>query len=208
MSRSIGSENAAATESAAVSPVVLCRLDLSTPVYVQDGVGIISFSGNEYSGLAGYGTVDTIREAESFVPAPINLTLSGLTATHITEALDAANYGDVVTLYFGHLDENGDLIATPWVPFRGYFSHASADLTGGELKVTYTVHHVLDNLRRKSGRRFSDEDQTDEFAGDTGFSFVHKMPDLTLQWGGRPALGRIIFSGRAPPSDGPITRAR
>ena len=48
-------------------------------------------------------------------------------------------------------------------------------------------------MNEKDGSRYSDEDQQNRYAGDTGLSFTADMTGLRLQWGG----GRVNTVDRA-----------
>ena len=58
-------------------------------------------------------------------------------------------------------------------------------------------------LEEKDGSRFTDEDQQQLFAGDTGFEFVYSMGNAKMVWGGI-TVGGVSSGGK----DGTITPVR
>lgn len=188
MSRNIGASNVTETAAAHVRPVWLFKLEFDTPVYVHSGIGnlVDTFVSPNitYIGAGAAGSIGTIQEAEEFAPQPIELSLSGVSDQYLTEALDSGNYGDKITIYKGYKDANGALVAAPWIVGAGYYE--KADLTQGDGNtVTIIAQHVLKVLNERDGRRFTDENQKNEFAGDTGCSFMADMINKKLVFGGQ-----------------------
>ena len=198
MTRGIGATNITEVDSDGLSPIVLVSLEFDTPVYVHSGIGDIVYNSNTYVGVGNFGSVDSVRESESFAPSPITLALSGLDSNFISEALDAGNYGDVITIYEGYRGTGNALLADPWLVARGFFETATISL-GTENKITITMQHELVRLQEKSGRRYSNEDHQREYPGDTFFSFVASMANLKLLWGGREV--GLIGGGGGSDSD-------
>lgn len=188
MSRNIGASNVTEISGAHVRPVWLFKLEFDTPVYVHSGIGnlVDTFASPNitYIGAGAAGAIGSIQEAEEFAPQPITLSLSGVSDQYLTEAIDAGNYGDRVTILKGYKNASGELVAAPWVVGAGRYE--KADLTQGTSNtITITVQHVLMILNEKNGRRFSEEDQTNEYAGDTGCSFMADMINRKLVFGDR-----------------------
>lgn len=200
MSRGLSASNLAEVQSAHLHLVVLVKLEFDTPLFVHSGIGNIVFDGDTYLGVGDLGAVDSVEESESLGPSQIRLTLSGIDANLISEALDAGNYGDVISVYEGYRQDDGTLVADPWLVGRGQYEHSTIVL-GKQNAVSIVVHHDLARLAEKSGDRYTDADQQDKFAGDTGFSFVASMINLKLLWGesvvsGPPADDDFLGGGR------------
>lgn len=185
MARDIGIENITEVDSASLEPVVLVELQFATPIYVHSGVGNITYNSNVYTGVGDFGGVHGVEESEELSPAPVTLTLSSLVSDHLTEALNAGNYGDVIIVYQGYRQTGGALVADPWVIARGTFEHATIEMAEENNRVSIIMQHDIAVLRKKSGRRFTDEDQQEEYPGDTGLAFVHFINNVKLRWGGR-----------------------
>jgi hypothetical protein len=190
MTRQIGTVNLAEVDSPSLESVVLVSFDFGDPIYVHTGIGQIEYDGNTYLGVGDLGSIEGIEESEQLSPAPIRLTLSSLVTEHITQAFNAGNFGDEINIFVGYKNSSGVLVDDPWLLARGTFEHAAIELDEGDgNRVTVVMQHDLARIQEKSGRRFSDEDQQQEFVGDDGFSFVHSLPGQTLLWGGERVRG-------------------
>lgn len=150
------------------------------PAYVSGG--------DQYLGVGGYGGISATRESEALGPAAITLTLSGVDADYITEALDSGNLYDVVTIYQGLRQDDGTLYDDPWVLWKGWFEYAGVSV-GEESAVAITCQHDLSQLTEKDGGRYSDEDLQNAYTGDVGLEYTADMIDVNLVWGGGPVGG-------------------
>ena len=184
MSRDIGATNLAALALNHIHPVILVKLEFTTPVYVHNGIGTITYDSNDYLGVGTFGSISNTTERLKVSPTAVTLSLSGIDSALITEALDSGSFGDVVTIYDGFRQDDGTLIADPFQRWRGTFDHASASTDEQSVvsMVFQSDHSVLGKI---SGRRFSNEDHLAEYPSDTGFQFAAGLAGLKLAWGGR-----------------------
>lgn len=197
MSRGIGTTNESSVNAAHVHEVTLVKLEFDTPVYVHSGVGSISYDGNTYLGVGSLGTIAPLRESEVLGPSQITLSIDGTNSSYVTEVFDAGNYGDIVTIYQGYRQDDGTLVADPWIAWKGSYEYGSLD--DGESSVaSITCQHDLSILSEKHGDRYSHEDQTDKFAGDLGLEFAASTIGHKILWGGQGVDSRGGF-GRDQP---------
>ena len=185
MTRSIGATNVAHVDGSHVTDVLLVLFDYDTPRYVHTGYGSITWDGNVYLGVGTLADVDTVKESDSLKPNKVTLTLNGLDAAWITEALEAGRYGDRITIYAGYRDAGGALIADPWTVFVGTHEFANIQL-GAANSIKVTARNDLARLSEINGRKYTNEEQQRLFAGDTGLSFVADVIDKDLIWRGGP----------------------
>jgi len=186
VTRGLSATNQTEIAKASLQPILMAKLEFGTPVYVHTGIGTITFDGNDYLGVGDFGGASDVRETEVLGPSPLTLSLSGIDSSLVTEALDSGAYGDVITLYEGYKQDDGTLVADPWIVWKGWFEYSQLQ-RGGENTVSIICTHDLAVLEEKDGRRFTDEDQQDEFSGDLGFEFVHDSVGKKLSWGARIA---------------------
>jgi hypothetical protein len=187
MSRGLSAANQAEIASAHLHGVVLVKLEFDTPLYVHSGIGTITFESNDYLGVGNFGNVETLEESEQITPTPMRLTLNGLLQAHITEALDAGTYGDIITIYEGYRGEDGLLVDDPWLVARGFYEHSTVSL-GDTNTVTVTMHNEISSLQDASGERYTDADQRDKFSTDGAFAFLADTVERKLSWG-REVIG-------------------
>ena len=188
MSRGIGTTNEGQVDASHLHEVLLVLLDFDTPVYVHSGIGTITYNGNDYIGVGHLGGISELRESEVLGPSQIALSLDAQTANNVTEALDAGNLYDPVTIYFGYRNDDGTLVGDPWIAWSGWFEYATISLDT-ESSVEVVCQHDLAVLDENNGGRYSDEDQQDRYTGDVGFEFATSTVGVKLLWGGRPVSG-------------------
>ena len=110
MSRDISATNLAEINAPHLYGVDMVKLEFGTPVYCHSGIGTITYGGNDYVGVGQFGSVSNAKESENLTPSPLTLTLSGVDSSLIAEALDSGTYGDVVTIYHGYRQDDGNLV--------------------------------------------------------------------------------------------------
>lgn len=194
MARDLTAANIAQIDASTFAPVIMAKLEFTTPVYVHTEIGSLTFESNEYIGVGNLAGFSVIPESQDLRPAMLQLQLSGIVDSYVNEALNSANYGDKITLYLGFIDA-GALVGSPDVLWRGkhQFMQVRQDETGNTAIVT--AQHELASLDEIDGGRFSDEDQQSRFSGDTAFQYIHLMATQNLIWPGGVVQGGI----RRPP---------
>lgn len=189
MSRGLSTTNEAQVDAQHLHEVALVQFGFDTPVYVHSGIGSITYDSNTYLGMGDLGTISAPRESEALGPAPITLGLEGVTSDYIGEALDSGNLYDEVTIYVGYRQDDGTLVADPWILWKGWYEYGSIEL-GDESEVQITCQHDLSQISEKKGDRYSDEDAQSKNAGDVAFEFTASTKNQKLLWaGGRVDTG-------------------
>ena len=186
MSRGLSASNQTEVDSTHLEEVGLVKLEFDTPVYLHWGIGTITFDSNAYLGVGDYGSSGGARESENLGPLTMTYTFSALDATLLSEAMDSGDFGDVITEYIGYRQDDGTLVADPWIANKGTFDHASVSI-GNDNSITIIAQHDLAVLDEISGRKFSDEDQQAEYTSDVGLEHVVDAEFVSLTWGGRAA---------------------
>ena len=184
--RPIGSTNETEVEGAHVQTVLLANFQFDEPVYLHSGIGEIVYDSNTYLGVGHFGGISAARETEVLSATRIVFSLSGVSPVNFAEALDAGNYGDVMTVYEGYRQDDGTLVADPWVLWSGTFEYAQIS-QGQEDSVEITAQHDLAVLEEKDNSRFTDEDQVQRFSGDRIFEYITDQQSVKLTWGRRPS---------------------
>jgi len=187
-SRVIAAPNIVQIDSNETYIVIMVKLEFDTPAYLHSGIGTISFEGNDYIGVGQLGSIDGVDESADLAPAPFRLSISGIDSSFLAEGLDSGNYGDVITVYRGYRQDDGTLVADPWIATRGKLEYTQV-VRGEQNAVQLTVQHDLALLDEISGDRWTHEDQTSKFVGDEGLEYVHEMAGVKLLWGGAERVG-------------------
>ena len=112
MTRFSGAANQTGAALPHVNIATLAKLELgSGTLYLMDAPGQLSWNGQTWLGVGGFGSVSAVEEGTDDTPKPITLTLSGIDSALVTAALTEHYYGKSCTLYSAWFDENGALLA-------------------------------------------------------------------------------------------------
>lgn len=200
MSRGLSANNLAEINAPHLYEVVLAKFDYGTPIYVHSGIGTITYDGDDYLGVGDFGGISKASESDRLGPHAIDFTLTATDATNVSEGLEAGRYGDVITAFVGYRQDDGTLVADPWVLWKGKHDNATISL-GDQNAVVITGQHDLAVLNKKDGGRYTDEDQQRRFASDLGFEYVSDVPTQRLVWGGGAVANGTVNSGKNPRRD-------
>ena len=200
MSREISAAVLALAESGHLERVAMVHFAFDDPVYAHSGLGNITWNGNTYVGIGMLGQVSEHQESQGLSVQPITFSLSGLDQQHLRVALNAANYGDQITLYEAFIDDAGDLVSDPVVIWAGSVDSTSVR-AGPEPIISIIGQHDIADIDKANGARFTNEDQQARYAGDEFFEFIHEVPTLRLNWAGGPTWTghRPNFDDEVPP---------
>jgi hypothetical protein len=191
MTRSLGATNLSHIDSGHTHPVLMGKfLFDGGAVYAHTGLGTIVFESNNYLGVGSLAGLSGLEETESIVPAPVKVQLNGLDSALTLEALDAANYGAKVTLYIGYRNDDGTLIADPWVFYKGRVENSNL-IRGVANSINVTIQHDLAILNRNIGTKYTDEEQQRRYSGDLAFETVDQTAVVAqdLFWGRSTGIG-------------------
>lgn len=136
-------------ETAAAGPrvvyVVLAELELTSGVVrVHDGVGTLTWAGEEWLGLGDFGAVSAITSGGDLSATAISLTMSGVPSEYRSDLLNASSRGDPARLYHGFVDDGGTWAHEPELAFEGAVdtSRLVDGTDDGEPSVSVTVNIV------------------------------------------------------------------
>lgn len=162
----------------------------SGTVRVHNGIGVLTFDGNDYLGVGEFGQVDPIKEGGKLQPYGITLTLSGVEDTYKNNGLDfyqTVKNEDVfnrkVRLYLAALSSTNTLLGTPRERFVGYMERPTVN-RGKNNVVQIRAENELSNFDRVNGTRYTDSDLQNDHPGDLGFQFLSKLEDAKVIWRG------------------------
>ena len=194
MSRDLASNTAASYAASHVNPIVFVKLEFDPPsagtIRLHNGLGTYTWndgSGNaNWLGTGDLGQISTIQEGEEISPYNIELTLSGLDAGLVAEAVKEVYYQRPVTLYVGALNDSDQLVATPDVIWNGFIDTMDVRLGGdGGDTIALSAESELAMFERSSNLLYTNASQQAKFSGDTFFTHLQEMQDITLDWGVR-----------------------
>lgn len=184
-----------------VTMFIAVALDFSSGVArFWSGIGELTFGGYTYMGVGYLGTIAPADEHVRNVAEKRAFRLSGVDPSLVSEADIDACYGRSVTEYFGFIDANGALVATPETNWEGRMDGIMRR-DGDEPVIEVTAESKFALLDQPDGWRFTDEHQQQFFSGDRGFQLVPAVMTATVVWGGstiNPGHGRGVHRGETP----------
>lgn len=182
MSRSLPEELADAIGDRVVRPFLALHIDFPDPVFAWTGRGTIQFEGNEWTGIHGVASIDTIGEDTDGSATGVKATLIEVPSNFRDDVLDQAVRGVLFELIVGALDETFQRVIgykRLWVGRLAGFEIVDA---GETLTVTASGESRQIDQRRPSVRRFTDEYQQRQFPGDRFFEYVPQMTEVAILW--------------------------
>lgn len=199
MSRDLASNTAAQYAATHVNPIIFVKLEFDTAapnstgtIRLHNGLGTYNWNANDGAGIRAWqgtgdlGQISAIEEGDEISPYSIQLTLSGIDTSIAAEAARETYYQRPVTLYIGALNASDELVATPDVIWTGFIDTMDAVLGGdnGD-SIILTAESELAMFDRSSNYLYTNAQQQSDSAGDTFFTHLQEMEDLTLDWGKR-----------------------
>ena len=170
-----------------IYPVIFVQMAFITEtVYIWSGLGATDWNGHTWQGLGSLLGFSTPEDSSTVEAKGITITLSGIDATLMPEALTDFQLGLPVTVYFGALNA-GSLFGTPVVAWAGRMDQPSFEISGNEVTLSINCENRLIDMNIAVDRRYTNEDQQLDFPGDLGCQFVDGLQEKTLFWGGYPA---------------------
>jgi len=182
-------DSANQTEAAkqSVKMFVAVALDFSSGfVRAHDGIGTITWGGNDYLRLGQFGGIEAAQESVEVISRAISLTLSGVDSSLISTAMTETYQNRTATVYLGFLNSDTNaLIGTPETAWEGRMNQMSISSTAGAATIRLTCEHRL--RREPRIARYTNEDQQLLFAGDRFFDLVYSIKGFVAKWGDRDA---------------------
>jgi hypothetical protein len=201
VTRGNDSANTTAAALPHVRPLIFVQFQFDGgTLYLHNGIGSYQFPtpvaspAETWLGIGSFGQISEIEETAELSPYRVTFTLDG-TDPSLIAAVDAEPlYERLAIVYLGFIGDDGALVAQPDERWRGFMD--VAQITVGT--ITITAETEMARFFRSNGRQFTDEDQQEEYSGDTGFQFLDQMIDIDLRWGpdGSQVLPSI-YAGRA-----------
>jgi hypothetical protein len=185
MSRFDSSTNETASERPSVRIFVACDLDFASGhVRAHDGIGTLSWGGNDYDGVGQFGGIEIAEESIDLIAMPLRLKLSGVDASLVATAMDEVYQGRQATLYFGLVDASThQLIDTPEVLWEGMMDQMTVNLADGVGEINLSCEHRL--RREPRIARYTHEDMQLQYPGDRFFDLLPAIAGYRGKWGAK-----------------------
>lgn len=183
--RSLSAGVRTAIAASVIRPAYLVSLEfgVTTVLYLSDRARSISWNSKTWQGNGWLRPIRTFQETSEVRATGCEITLTGDVTEIVALCLNDARLSNKGTVYLGFLDANEDLIADPYLVFRGTLDVPTIVNNGGELTITLSYESELRGLDRQNEFRYTDQSQQAIYPGDKGFEYVPLMEKWDGFWG-------------------------
>lgn len=184
MARDLSSGFEAEIDAQVLRPVVLIEaLFDSGDLRFWTGYGDLVYDGDTYTGSGDLVKMNRVDETQDLTANNVAFELSGIPSSIVSIALGEDYQGRVITAYFAVLDSDFSLIADPYQIFSGYMDVMQIEDSGTEARITVNSESELIVLKDSKERRYTPEDQKQDYPNDEGLDFVPIIQDIELTFG-------------------------
>lgn len=167
-----------------LAPIILIKAEFdSGDLRFWTGYGEITFNSEVYTGSGDLIKMNSVEETQSLSANNVAFELSGIPSSLVSIALSEDYQGRIITAWFGVLDNNGAIIADPYQIFSGYMDVMNIQDDGETATITVNSESELIILRESRERRYTPEDQKQDYPLDLGLDFVPLIQDVELTFG-------------------------
>ncbi len=182
MSRDLPNALETALAERVVRPFLAVHIAFPDPVWAWTGTGTLPFAGQQWTGVHGIGSIDTVGEGTDGSATGVRATLIEVPENFRDDIKDQAVRGCAYELYAGALDETYQQVVGYTLIWRGRLSGYEVVDAGETLTVTASGESRAIDQRRPAIKRFTDEYQQRRFSGDRFFEYVPRMAEVPILW--------------------------
>ena len=165
-----------------VRPFLAVSIAFPDPVFAWTGRGTISFNQEEWTGIHGIGSIDTIGEGTDGSATGVSATLMEVPDNFRDDVRDQAVRGCAYKLFVGALDETYQRVVGVQMIWSGRLSGFEIVDAGSTLTVTATGESRQIDQRRPAIKRFTNEYQQRRYPGDRFFEYLPRMTEIPILW--------------------------
>jgi hypothetical protein len=183
MSRDLAAPLVTEVTAALLRPVFLAEfLFDSGAVRFWNGLGEVVAMGNTYIGAGNLLSLSEYKETQKLEALGLTFTLTGISPSILSVAQAESYQGRTVNLYLSAINSSGALV-TPYQVFGGQMDVMSINLGAEFSTIAVSAESKLIMTTRTKERRYTAEDQKNQYPGDKGFDFVTVLQDKEIYWG-------------------------
>ena len=186
MTRTIHTNTLAKVDDEQVTMINMVQCNFASGTfYANSTAQSIVYDSNTYLGVGKIGAISEVEENTDVSAHQINLTLTGLDTTLMSESLNQNYRNRSAIIMVAFLDSSDAVVGEPVTIFSGIMD--SVQVTVGETcTISLKVISRLQDWERTRFGRYTNEEQQELFAGDKGFEFLNQTIEKTIYWGRTP----------------------
>lgn len=143
------------------------------------GYGTQTINGKDYTGTGTLLGVSAVEETSEIAVRGAEITLSGISSSVISLALQEPYQGRVCTIYFGTTSQFDDMTEI----FSGFMDKMDIQESGETCNIALAVENKLVDLERERVARYTSAYQKNLYPGDLGLDFIEDLQDKKITWG-------------------------
>ena len=184
MPRSMTTAMLAACGSPAFAPTLFVEIGfVSGPVYLWSGMGRIVWNGNTWVGRGSLLSIgQQIEDGATVEARGITITLSGLDAALLSSIEGEVQLGLPLIIWLGAM-AGGAVVADPVMLWSGGVDQPTIEVDGQMAEIRLNGENLLVMQNVPVERRYTIQDQQQDWPGDLGFLFVDSIQEQTIYWG-------------------------
>ena len=182
MSRGLSTDQTNALASGQLHIITMIKLAFGSTYYYTNHSTNIVYDSNTYLSTAFLMDVSQIREESSMTNGSIDLTLSAVTTTLLTDLMSNGHIGKGVIVYLALLNSSGAIITNPIQVFEGETNAFKFLENIKTAEIVLTVGNHWTKIKHFAGRRLTDKSQQLIFNGDTSLQFRDQI-GKKITWG-------------------------
>lgn len=179
MSRDLGTESEAAVLLPHLNYVALVSFDFASgAIYLNTSDRDYVHDGHTYRAAMGVGGISEVSESADLAPDRIDFVLPGVASQYIATTLTEKYHGRSTALTIAYLDDDLDILPTPFILWEGEMDKMSIKANEGVADVLLSCENRLIHWNRSSGWLYTQEHQnillgggTDNFLDQVAVSF-------------------------------------
>lgn len=160
----------------------LIEFTLTTLHRITDASHNLVYNGNLYSASEHLLEFASINESSDVRVGNVNLTLSSVEDTYLTELLSGGYIGEQFLAYRAFLDSSGAIIGTPVLVYDGRIDGYDVDDSRDSSVITLSIASHWSDFQKRAGRRTNANSQKLYFPTDEGFEFSANIVQ-DIKWG-------------------------
>lgn len=183
MTRNLTAGMQSGIAAATVRPVFFYEAEFDGTLYLWSHYGSISWNGQTWAGIGSIISIAPIEETSELRASGMAVQLSGIDQDFVEQVRTEVGRGKTGKIYLGLLDDNGGLIDSPRIIFRGKLDTVEVVYSNPTHPViNFGYETELIDLERSRNWRFTDAHQQLLYPGDTGLRHVESLQDRKLSW--------------------------
>ena len=173
-------KNELATDS--LQPITLVYINVGTGYRFTDHYKDVTYDSNTYSASSLFTNISSVKESSEIEISNMTVSFSGADQTIISLFLNNNYMEKEAEIYKGFLDNNEQVIADPFLLFKGRIESFSIDESIEQSNANIVLASHWSDFSKINGRKTNTNSQQLHFANDLGFEFASQTVQ-DIKWG-------------------------